>query len=295
MASCSICFEDVDEHRVTPCCQSLVCPACGEFDKCLRSQMNSPPECRALDCHRPVTDPAGWELILTPEDFQRLKEQIARTTGSVATEAPNLASDDVRKSAAWAHGAYAHGCGEIFVVSDGCDVVTCPGCRRVVNAVGGHPAEHTYLLKAFFGDARGCDPDTNATYVDTLRNRHSVAWNALFLDELIATVRAGDPSGWLDAMDTETWGTFVAFLRDRVRPRTGPALDGTSLRTLYASVCADQSLAADATVLYELFSNHAPQMLEHMRRMKILNRLADRRLRDILTKNLANEDPAWWN
>lgn len=295
MVECSVCMEDTDDARLTPCCRIALCPECGQFDRAIQTSATERPRCYARGCQNPeITDVAGWDAILTNDDLGRLQAQLDRfAQPQVAQQVVAGPSDADRRNAAWMAGQYVHGCGESYGITDGCDVVTCPGCRTVVNITGGEPGAHTYYFRDFFAAVNGLSAAYPASTLDTIRSAHPVAWQSLFLDDLITTVRAGDPNRWLDAMVDAVWGPFVAFLRARILPDNRPALDATSLRTLYGSAGADPALLGDAAILYELFSNHrTPAFAEQGRRVEIRGRLTDQRLKDALQKNMKND--AWW-
>lgn len=295
MAECSVCGDDIDDARRTPCCGTALCPDCGQFDRAVQTSATERPRCCALGCPNPeITDVAGWDAVLTNEDLDRLRAQLDRfAQPQVVQQVFAGPGDAERRNAAWTAGAYVHGCGASYGITDGCDIVNCPGCGTVVNITGGEPGAHTYYFQNFFAAVNGLSAANPATVLDTIRSAHPVAWQSLFLDDLVATVRAGDPNHWLDAMLGDVWGPFVAFLRARILPDNRPPLDATSLRTLYASVGADQALLGDAAILYELFSNHrTPEFAEQRRRMEIRGRLTDQRLKDALQRNMQNA--AWW-
>lgn len=295
MAECSVCMDDTDDSRVTPCCKTVLCSTCGTFETCFLTSATEPPVCVAAGCHQPVRDSAGWEAILSQDEMVRLNAQIARFT---ATDNPNggdqhLPDDNTRRQSAWVAGAYVHGCGQAFGITDGCDIVQCPGCNQLVNITGGEVGAHTFYFRDFFNAVKVFSSATQADALDRLRRDHPVAWQSLFLDDLVATVQAGDPDGWLGSMLDVVWGPFVAFLRARVLPSTDAALDTSSLNALYTCIYQDPAHSADANLLHTLFSDHrSPAFAEQRRRMEISGKLTDVRLRDALKSQLTND--SWW-
>ena len=295
MIECSVCADDTDDARVTPCCKTALCVDCGKFDNAIETSATERPRCRASGCSRSsIADVAGWDAVLASDDLERLRTQVARfNQPQVVQPAITGPSDNDRRNAAWTAGSYVHGCGTAYGITDGCDVVKCPGCDRLVNITGGQPGAHTFYFERFFAAIKGLSAANPASALNTIKSAHPEAWQSLFLDDLVETVKKGDPGGQLGKMLDVVWGPFVAFLRARILPDTRPALDTTSLRTLYSGACADQALLADATILYELFSNRdASELGEQRRRREIRSRLTDNRLKDALLRNMPNS--SWW-
>jgi hypothetical protein len=291
--TCVACLDEFnDDTRLTPCCGVTVCTGCSGFNELVVTSQTDLPQC--IYCHVAINAVAGWDALLVADDVQLLQNQIDRINtaqqqgGQQQVQPPD---DQTRRNAAWTHGAYVHGCGSAFAISGGCDIVTCPGCNALVNVTGGQVGTHTYNYQNFFNALRAFGSGTPLGAAATLKADHLIAWNALFLDDLYDTVANGDPNGWLDAMADDPWGPFVAFLRARVLPR--PALDTSSLRALYAACSSDPQLYADAHVLQELFQNQEQvEFAETRRRMEIIGRITDQRVKDALQGNLRRQ--SWW-
>lgn len=174
MAECSICLDDgIPDTRITPCCHSVLCTDCGTFQRWIVTHAGTLPSCSGKTCHREIASIAGWDAVFDRDDLDRLQQQIDRMSGGTGGQQQQQnfqPSDADRRRAAWTQGAYVHGCGSAYGISDGCDIVTCPGCRQLVSVTGGQVGAHTFHLRDFFVALRSVSAASPAGALDSLRS-----------------------------------------------------------------------------------------------------------------------------